>query len=37
MTQPILITVHSNEYTSGLCYYSFMVNLERRVGSFNAL
>ena len=36
-TQPILIKLHPNEYTQGLCYYLFAVNLVRYVGSCNTL
>ena len=32
-TQPILINFHPNEYTQGLRYYPFAVNLNRYVGS----
>ena len=28
-TQPTLINLHPNEYTQGLRYYSFAVNLDR--------
>ena len=37
MTQTTLINFYPNEYTQGLCYYPFAVNLERCVASFNAL
>ena len=35
--QPSLINLYSNEYTQGLCYYPFAVNLDRCVGSCNTL
>ena len=35
--QPTLINLHLNEYTQGLHYYSFTVNLDRCVGSCNTL
>ena len=37
MTQPTVINLNSNEYTQGLCYYTFAVNLDRYVGSCNTL
>ena len=37
MTQPILINLHPNVYTQGLCYYQFAFNLDRCVGSCNTL
>ena len=37
MTQPTLINVSSNEYTQGLRYYPFAVNLDRCTGSCNTL
>ena len=37
MTQPILINLHRNEYTQGLRYYSFAINLDRYVRSCNTL
>ena len=37
MIQPTLINLHLNEYTKGLYYYSFTVNLDRCVGSCNTL
>ena len=37
MTQPILINLHPNEYNERLCYYPFAVNLDRCMGSCNAL
>ena len=37
MTQPTLINLRPNEYTSGLLYYSFAVSLDRFVGSCNNL
>ena len=36
-TQPTLINLHTNEYSQGLCYYPFAVNLNRLVGSCNTL
>ena len=35
--QPTLINLHPDEYTQGLRYYPFAVNLDRCVGSCNAL
>ena len=37
MIQPILINLHTNEYTQGLYYYPFSVNLDRCVGSCNTV
>ena len=37
MTQPTLINLHPNEYTQGLRYYPFAINLDRSVGSCNTL
>ena len=37
MIQPTLINLHPNEYTLGLGYYPFAVNLDRCVGSYNTL
>ena len=37
MTQPTLINLHSDEYSQGLHYYPFVVNLVRCVGSHNTL
>ena len=37
MIQPTLINLHPNEYTQGLRYYPFAVNLDRCVGSYNSL
>ena len=37
MTQPSLINLHPNEYIEGLHYYSFSINIDRFVGSCNAL
>ena len=37
MTHPTLINLHPNEYSQGLRYYPFAVNLDRYVGSFNIL
>ena len=37
MTQPILINLHSNEYSQEFHYYPFAVKLDRCVGSFNIL
>ena len=34
-TQPTVINLHPNEYTQGLCYYPFAVNLDRYVGNYN--
>ena len=28
MTQPTLVNLYSNEYSQGLCYYPFAVNLD---------
>ena len=36
-TQPTLINLHPNQYTQGLRYYPFAVNLDRCVGSYNTL
>ena len=33
--EPALISLHPNEYTKGLRYYQFAVNLDRCVGSCN--
>ena len=35
--QPPLINLHPNEYTQGLRYYPFAVNLDRCVASCNTL
>ena len=35
MTQPILINLHSNEYSQGIHYYPFVVKLDRCFGSCN--
>ena len=37
MTQPTLINLHPNGCRQGLHYYSFVVNLDRWVGSCNVL
>ena len=37
MTQSSIIILHPNEYTEGLHYYPFAVNLDRCVGSYNTL
>ena len=37
MIHPSLISLHPNEYTRGLTYYPFAVNLNRCVGSCNVL
>ena len=37
MTLPILNNLHSKEYSQGLCYYSFAVNLGRCVRGCNTL
>ena len=37
MTQPTLINLYSGEYSQGLHYYSFLVNLVRCVRSCNTL
>ena len=37
MIQPALIKLHPNEYFQGLCYYPFVVNLDRCIGSCNTL
>ena len=34
-TQPIIINLHPNEYTQGLLYYPFAINLDRCIGSCN--
>ena len=36
-TRPTLINLHPNEYSQELRYYSFAVNLDRCVGSYNTL
>ena len=36
-TQPTTINLHPNEYTHGLRYYPFVVNLDRCVESCNTL
>ena len=35
MTQPTLINLHPNEYIECLCYYPFVVNLNKWTGSCN--
>ena len=37
MTQHTLINLHSNDYSQGLCYYLFAVDLDRCVRSCDAL
>ena len=37
MTQSSIIILHLNEYTEGLHYYPFEVNLDRCVVSYNTL
>ena len=37
MTQPTLINLHLNEYSQELHNYPFLVNLDRYVGSCNAI
>ena len=37
MTQPTLINLHLNEYIEGLCYYPFVVNLDRCMVRYNTL
>ena len=37
MTQPIFIILHCYEYTQGLCYFPFEINLDRRTGSCNTV
>ena len=37
MIQPSLINLHPNDYSQGLLYYPFAVNLERCIGSCNTL
>ena len=37
MTQPTLINLHPNEYSQELNNYSFLVNLDRCVGSCNTI
>ena len=36
-SQHTLINLHFNEYTQGLHYYPFAVNLDRSTGSCNTL
>ena len=36
-TQPTITNLHPNEYTQGLHYYPFAVNLDRCIESCNAL
>ena len=36
-TQSTIINLHPNEYSQGLHYYPFAVNLDRCVGSCNTL
>ena len=35
MIEPSLIHLHPNKYSQELCYYTFAVNLDRRVVSSN--
>ena len=37
ITQPTLINLYPNEYTQGLHYYPFVVNLGRCVGNCNTV
>ena len=37
LNQPTLISLHPNEYTQGLCYYLFAVNLNRCVKTLDTL
>ena len=37
MTQPVLINLHSNEYSQEFHYYPFVVKLGRCIGSCNIL
>ena len=37
MIQPTLINLHPNDYSQGLRYYPFAVNLDRCAGSCNAI
>ena len=37
MIQPTLLNLHPNEYSQGLHYYPFAVNLDKCVGSCNTL
>ena len=37
LNQPTLINLHPNEYTQGLCYYLFVVNLNRYVKKLDTL
>ena len=37
MIQLTLINLHPNEYTQGLRYYPFALNLDRSMGSCNVL
>ena len=35
LAQSTLISLHRNEHSQGLCYYPFVVSLDRCVGSCN--
>ena len=37
MNQPTIINLHPNEYSQGLHYHQFAVNLDRCAGIFNFL
>ena len=37
MTRPNVINLHLNEHSQGLCYYQFLVNLDRCVGNSDTL
>ena len=37
MTRTTLINIHPNEYSLGFCYYPFIGNLDKCVGSGNTL
>ena len=37
MIQPTIINLHPNEYTQGLHYYPFTINLDKCVGTCNTL
>ena len=37
MTRPTLINLNPDKYNQGLCYYSFLVNLDKFTGSCSTL
>ena len=37
MIQPVFINLYPNEYSQGIRYYPFAINLDRCVGSYNTL